>query len=61
MFAPRTADISTKTKGKEVAVQIPIPNQEMQDMHLSPKAAVTREEAEEFLRIIKKSDYKVVD
>ena len=33
----------------------------MRDLHLSPKAAVTREEAEEFLRIIKKSDYKVVD
>ncbi|XP_050875985.1 uncharacterized protein LOC127079647 [Lathyrus oleraceus] len=61
VFAPRTADISAKTKGKEAVVQIPIPNQEMQDMHLSPKAAVTREEAEEFLRIIKKIDYKVVD
>ncbi|KAI5386542.1 hypothetical protein KIW84_072899 [Lathyrus oleraceus] len=33
----------------------------MQDMHLSPKVGVTREEAGEFLRIIKKSDYKVVD
>ncbi|XP_050915609.1 uncharacterized protein LOC127130687 [Lathyrus oleraceus] len=61
VFAPRTADTSAKTKGKEAAVQIPVPNQEMQDMHLSPKAAVTCEEAEEFLRIIKKSDYKVVD
>ncbi|XP_050889371.1 uncharacterized protein LOC127094597 [Lathyrus oleraceus] len=61
MFAPRTADTSTKAKGKEVVFRIPIPNQEMQDMHLSPKAAVTREEAEGFLRIIKKSDYKVVD
>jgi uncharacterized protein (DUF1499 family) len=30
-------------------------------LHLSPKTGVTREEAEEFLRIIKKSDYKVVD
>ncbi|XP_050915448.1 uncharacterized protein LOC127130491 [Lathyrus oleraceus] len=61
VFAPRTADASTKAKGKEVTVQIPVPNQEMQEMHMSPKAAVTREEAEEFLRIIKKSDYKVVD
>ncbi|XP_050915885.1 uncharacterized protein LOC127130978 [Lathyrus oleraceus] len=61
VFAPRTADTSAKAKGKEAAVQIPIPNQKMQDMHLSPKAAVTREEAEEFLRIIKKSDYKVVN
>ncbi|XP_050915375.1 uncharacterized protein LOC127130402 [Lathyrus oleraceus] len=61
VFAPRIVDTSAKTKGKETAVQIPVPNQEMQDMHLSPKAAVTREEAEEFLRIIKKSDYKVVD
>ncbi|XP_050897557.1 uncharacterized protein LOC127104416 [Lathyrus oleraceus] len=61
VFAPRTADTSAKAKGKEAAVQIPIHNQEMQDMHLSPKAAVTREEAEEFLRIIKKSNYKVVD
>ncbi|XP_050878831.1 uncharacterized protein LOC127082643 [Lathyrus oleraceus] len=61
VFAPRTADTSARAKGKETVVQIPVPNQEMQDMHLSPKAAVTREEAEEFLRIIKKSDYKVVD
>ncbi|XP_050901917.1 uncharacterized protein LOC127108483 [Lathyrus oleraceus] len=61
VFAPRTADPSAKAKGKEAAVQIPVPNQEIQDMHLSPKATVTREEAEEFLRIIKKSDYKVVD
>ncbi|XP_050914897.1 uncharacterized protein LOC127129815 [Lathyrus oleraceus] len=61
VFAPRTDDTSAKAKGKEAVVQIPVPNQEMQDMHLSPKAAVTREEAEEFLRIIKKSDYKVVD
>ncbi|XP_050876657.1 uncharacterized protein LOC127080379 [Lathyrus oleraceus] len=61
VFAPRTADTSTKAKRKEVVIQILVPNQEMQDMHLSPKAAVTREEAEEFLRIIKKSDYKVVD
>ncbi|XP_050895879.1 uncharacterized protein LOC127102567 [Lathyrus oleraceus] len=63
VFAPRAVDASTKAKGKEIAtpVQIPVPNQEMQEMHLSPKAAVTREEAEEFLRIIKKSDYKVVD
>ncbi|XP_050896908.1 uncharacterized protein LOC127103720 [Lathyrus oleraceus] len=63
VFAPRVVDASTKAKGKEIAtpVQIPVPNQEMQDLHLSPKAAVTREEAEEFLRIIKKSDYKVVD
>ncbi|XP_050908987.1 uncharacterized protein LOC127122740 [Lathyrus oleraceus] len=61
MFAPRTADPSRKAKGKEVAGQIPVPNKEMQGMHLSPKVAVTREEAEEFLRIIKKSDYKVVD
>ncbi|XP_050895907.1 uncharacterized protein LOC127102596 [Lathyrus oleraceus] len=61
VFAPRTADTSAKAKGKEAVVQIPVPNQEMQDMHMSPKAAVTREEAEEFLRIIKKSDYKVVD
>ncbi|XP_050897045.1 uncharacterized protein LOC127103847 [Lathyrus oleraceus] len=61
VFTPRTVDTSPKTKGKEAVVQIPVPNQEMQDMHLSPKVAVTREEAEEFLRIIKKSDYKVVD
>ena len=61
VFAPRTADTSAKAKGKEVVVQIPIPNQEMQDMHLSPKVAATREEAEEFLRIINMSDYKVVD
>ncbi|XP_050889242.1 uncharacterized protein LOC127094454 [Lathyrus oleraceus] len=61
VFAPRTDDTSAKTKGKKVDVQIPVPNQEMQDMHLSPKAAVTREEAEEFLRIIKKRNYKVVD
>jgi hypothetical protein len=61
VFAPRAADTFERAKGKEVVVQIPIPNQGMQDMHLSPKAAVTREEAEEFLRIIKKSDYKVVD
>ncbi|XP_050915072.1 uncharacterized protein LOC127130033 [Lathyrus oleraceus] len=63
VFAPRAVDASTKAKGKEIAtpVQIPVPSREMQDMHLSPKAAVTREEAEEFLRIIKKSDYKVVD
>ncbi|XP_050901997.1 uncharacterized protein LOC127109180 [Lathyrus oleraceus] len=59
VFAPRTADTSLKTKGKEADVQIPVPNQEIQDIHLSPKAAVTREEAEEFLRIIKKSDYKI--
>ncbi|XP_050909490.1 uncharacterized protein LOC127123302 [Lathyrus oleraceus] len=55
MFTPRTADTSERAKGKEAAVQIPIPNQGMQDIHLSPKAGVTREEAEEFLRIIKKS------
>ncbi|XP_050877529.1 uncharacterized protein LOC127081302 [Lathyrus oleraceus] len=61
VFAPRTVDTSERAKGKEVAVQIPIPNQGMQDMHLSPKAGVTREKAEEFLRIIKKSNYKVVD
>ncbi|XP_050890447.1 uncharacterized protein LOC127095858 [Lathyrus oleraceus] len=63
VFAPRAVDASTKAKGKEVAtpIQIPVPSREMQEMHLSPKAAVTREEAEEFLRIIKKSDYKVVD
>jgi hypothetical protein len=61
VFAPRTADTSERAKGKEAAVQIPIPNQGMQDMHLSPKASVTHEEAEEFLKIIKKSDYKVVD
>lgn len=30
-------------------------------MHLSPRAAVTREEAEEFLKIIKKHDCRVVD
>lgn len=29
-------------------------------MHLSPKSAITLEEDEEFLRIINKSDYKVV-
>ncbi|XP_050889483.1 uncharacterized protein LOC127094733 [Lathyrus oleraceus] len=63
VFAPRAVDASTKAKGKEVStpVQIPVPSREMQEMHLSPKAPVTREEAEEFLRIIKKSDYKVVD
>ncbi|XP_050919753.1 uncharacterized protein LOC127137323 [Lathyrus oleraceus] len=61
VFAPRTADTSAKAKGKEADVQIPVPNQEIQGMHLSPKVVVTREEAEEFLRIIKKSDYKVVD
>lgn len=63
VFEPRAVDTSTKTKGQEVAtpVQIPVPNLEMQEMHLSPKVAVTREEVEEFLRIIKKSDYKVVD
>ncbi|XP_050897847.1 uncharacterized protein LOC127104725 [Lathyrus oleraceus] len=61
VFAPRTADVSAKAKGKVVVVQIPVPNQEMQEMHLSPKATITCEEAEEFLRIIKKSDYKVVD
>ncbi|XP_050920068.1 uncharacterized protein LOC127137672 [Lathyrus oleraceus] len=63
VFAPRTVDASAKAKGKEVAthVQIPVPNLEMQEMHLSPKVAVTCEEAEELLTIIKKSDYKVVD
>ncbi|XP_050875850.1 uncharacterized protein LOC127079506 [Lathyrus oleraceus] len=63
VLAPRIVDASAKAKGKEVVVpiQIPVPNQEMKEMHLSPKAAVTHEEAEEFLRIIKKSDYKVVD
>lgn len=63
VFAPRTVDTSAKAKGKEVAthVQIPVSNLEMQEMHLSPKVVVTREEAKEFLRIIKKSDYKVVD
>ncbi|XP_050893493.1 uncharacterized protein LOC127100384 [Lathyrus oleraceus] len=63
VFAPRTVDASSKDKGKEVAthVQIPIPNLELQEMRLSPKAAITQEEAEEFLKIIKKSDYKVVD
>ncbi|XP_050889154.1 uncharacterized protein LOC127094357 [Lathyrus oleraceus] len=49
MFTPRTADTSERAKGKEVVVQIPIPNQGMQDMHLSPKAVVTREEAEQLL------------
>lgn len=63
VFAPRAIDTSFKTKGKEVAtpVQIPVPNLEMQEMYLSPKAAATREEAKEILRIIKKSDYKVVE
>ncbi|XP_050914623.1 uncharacterized protein LOC127129497 [Lathyrus oleraceus] len=63
MFAPRTVDTSAKAKGKEVAthVQISVLNLEMQEMHLSLKAAVTHDEVEEFLRIIKKSDYKVVD
>lgn len=63
VFAPRTVDTSAKAKGNEVAthVQIPILNLKMQEMHLSPKVDVTREEAEEFLKIIKKSDYKVVD
>lgn len=63
MFAQRVVDTSAKAKEKEVAthVQIPVPNLEMQEMHLSPKAAVTCQEAEEFIRIIKKSDYKVVD
>jgi hypothetical protein len=61
VFAPRTADTYERAKGKEAVVQIPIPNQGMQDMHLSPKVGVTHEEAEEFLRITKKSDYKVVD
>ncbi|XP_050908310.1 uncharacterized protein LOC127121930 [Lathyrus oleraceus] len=61
VFTPRTADTFAKAKGKKANVQIPVPNREMQGIHLSPKAAVTREEAEEFLRIIKKSDYKVVD
>ncbi|XP_050890086.1 uncharacterized protein LOC127095442 [Lathyrus oleraceus] len=49
VFAPRTTDTSKRAKGKEHVVQIPIPNQGMQDLHLSPKAVVTREEAEEFL------------
>lgn len=63
VFAPRNVDTSAKAKGKEVAthVQILVPNLQMQEMHLSPKAAVTGEEAEEFLRIIKKSDYNIVD
>ncbi|XP_050916448.1 uncharacterized protein LOC127131577 [Lathyrus oleraceus] len=61
VFAPRIVDTSATVKGKEAPVQILVPNQEIQDMHLYPKAAVTREEAEEFLRIIKKSDYKGVD
>lgn len=63
VFAPRTVDTSAKAKGKGVVthIQIPVPNLEMQEMHLSPKVVVTCEEAEEFLRIIKKSDYKVVD
>ncbi|XP_050908475.1 uncharacterized protein LOC127122128 [Lathyrus oleraceus] len=60
VFAPRNSDTSERAKWKEAVVQIPIPNQGMQDMHLSPKAGVTREEAEEFLKIIKKSDYKGV-
>ncbi|KAI5446180.1 hypothetical protein KIW84_014147 [Lathyrus oleraceus] len=52
-----------QAKGKEIAshVQIPTPNTNSQETNLSPKVVVTHEEAEEFLRIIKKSDYKVVD
>ncbi|XP_050901926.1 uncharacterized protein LOC127108493 [Lathyrus oleraceus] len=63
VFAPRVVDTSAKIKGKEVAtpIQILVPNLEIQEMHLSPKVAFTREEAEEFVRIIKKSDYKVLD
>lgn len=42
-------------------VQIPTSSTESQEVHLSPKATTTQGEVEEFMRIIKKSNYKVVD
>lgn len=63
VFTPRNVDTYAKAKGNEVSnhVKIPTPNNESKEMHISPKTSITQGEDEEFLRIIKKSDYKVVN
>lgn len=63
VFAPRVIKPTTKPKGKKITTDThnPAQNSESQEESSSPKASASQKEAEEFLRIIKKSNYKVVD
>lgn len=63
VFAPRIIEFAAKAKEKEIANNIPMPtaNIESQGKPLFPKVAENQKEAKELLRMIKKSDYKVVD
>lgn len=59
----RTVKPSAKAKGKEVAndTLVPAPNAESQEVPLSHKVVASPTKYKKLLRIIKKSDYKVVD
>lgn len=63
VFTPRTIESAAKSKAKEISnnVLMPTPNIESQKVPLSYKDVENQKEGEEFLRMIKKSDYKVVD
>lgn len=63
VFAQRTIEPLAKAKGEEVRNDTPTPAQniESQGGSSSPKVVASQKDVEEFLRIIKKSDYRVVD
>lgn len=63
VFSPRSVEHLAKAKGKEYATntQNPAQNVESHEESSTPKVASSQKEAGEFLQIIKKSDFKMVD
>lgn len=59
---PPQPEVSHMTRSGRIYAANDLPkNQEPKKSELPPKKAVTEEEAKEFLKLLKKSEYKVIE